>query len=379
MRVTREFNKINAVPARVWVEVDPSAVEENTRCLQRFVSPAQLIAVVKGDAYGHGLLACAAAARRGGAQMLAVSDLAEARLLHQANNGDAILALGPLLAEELPELLALETTIVVSNKDVLSALIAETPKSSRLARVHLAIDTGLNREGFAPGEIGEVWDCLKARPNILVTGVMSHLKSSTDKVSGARQRAQFLQVTEGLPSYVCRHLAHSGGVTLGEEYFFDAVRLGLAIYGLSRSCNKLLALRSALNWYTRVIELHWREAGAEVGYAPGDKLKRNSLLGLIPVGFAHGYPRMSRGPVLVRGCRAPLIGRVNMLMSVIDLTDVPGVAQGEIVTLLGSDGVREIGMTELCSESDLIPNLFTCGLTGMVHRATGQVCAKGDS
>jgi alanine racemase len=355
--------------ARTWVEVDTSAIEENTRRLKRFVEPAQVIAVLKGNAYGHGLIECAAAARRGGAASLAVGDVEEARRLRLASDSGEIIVLGPVMPQELPELVALRSQFVISSRNTLTALIAETKRSSHRARVHLAVDTGLGREGFAPEEIGEVWRALKTQWRIEIAGVMSQLKTSRDENAARRQREILLSVASELPAGVMRHLAHSGGITLGRDFLLDGVRPGLALYGLSRSCNRTMRLRPALNWRTRIVERHWRRAGSEVGYAPGEKLTRDSLLGIIPVGYGHGYPRASRGPVLVRGRLTPITGKVNMLTSLIDLTDVPDAAEGEIVTLVGSDGEHEIGAAELYSGPDVIPNLFTCGLTGLVQQA----------
>lgn len=355
--------------ARTWVEVDTSAVEENTRRLHRFVEPARVIAVLKGNAYGHGLIECAAAARRGGAASLAVGDVDEARRLRRAGDTGEIIVLGPLMPEELPELLALRVQLVISSKTILTALIAETKRSLHRARVHLAVDTGLRREGFAPEEIGAVWCELKTQWRIEIAGVMSQLQTSRDESAARRQREILLSVACELPAGVPRHLAHSGGITLGRDFWLDGVRPGLALYGLSRSCNRAMQLRPAMNWRTRIVERHWRKAGSEVGYAPGEKLTRDSLVGIIPVGYGHGYPRASRGPVLVKGHLTPIISRVNMLTSLIDLTDVPDACEGEIVTLLGSDGRHEIGAAELHSDPDVIPNLFTCGLTGLVQQA----------
>ena len=355
--------------ARTWVEVDTSAIEENTRRLSRFVAPARVIAVVKGNAYGHGLIECAAASRRGGAAILAVADLDEARRLRLTADTGEIVVLGPLMPEELPELLALRAHLVISNKNILTALIAETKRSTHRARIHLAVDTGLGREGFAPEEIRDVLRQLTSQWRIQVVGVMSHLKTSRDQSAALRQREILLNVARDLPAEVMRHLAHSGGITLGAGFFLDAVRPGLALYGLSRSCNRTMALRPALHWRTRIVERHWRSAGAEIGYTPGEKLTRDSLVGIIPVGYGHGYPRASRGPVLVRGRRIPLIGKVNMLSSLVDLTDVPDATEGEIVTLLGSD----VGPAELFSDAHVIPNLFTCGLTSMVQRSNHHV------
>lgn len=353
---------------RTWVEIDTSALEENTRQLRQYVAPAQVIAVVKGDAYGHGLLPCAAAVRRGGAAMLAMGDVSEARTLRRAGDGGAILVLGPVMAGEVPELLAIGADIVVSDATILPVLVAEARRSGWTARVHLAVDTDFGREGFTPSEISTVLDYLRAQPDIVIASVMSHLHTTRDSTSAARQLALFTQVTAGLPREVWRHIANSGGIALGREYFLDAVRLGLAIYGLSQRCRQILPLQSCLTWRTRVAEVYWRLRGTVVGYAPGYRLIRDSRLGLLPVGFAHGYPRTARGPVLVRGHRVPILGNVNMLSMVIDLTDVPYVTHGDIVTLLGSDGENEVTAADLCQGPDLIPNLFTCTLTRLVHR-----------
>lgn len=363
---------------RSRVEVSTSAVEENTRLLCSHVAPSALIAVLKGDAYGHGLVPCAGAARRGGAGVVAVGDIGEAAELRRAGDDGAVLLLGPVVGESLTEALLLDVEVEVSTASALFSLAERARGLGRRARVHLSLDTGLGREGFAPEDFPEVLGRLRRQEELALVGVMSHLSAARDADSSRGQLAEFTRAADGLPPQVTRHLANSGGLALGREYFLDAARPGLAVFGLSASCRKIMPLRGCLSWHTRVAEIHRRRAGTRVGYAPGHCLTRDSLLGILPVGYAHGYPRLSRGPVLAGGRLVPVVGQVSMLTMVVDLTDVPGVRPGEPVTLIGSDGQQEVSVQMLCEGPDLIANLFTCMLGGRVsHHQTRTSWERG--
>lgn len=354
---------------RAWVEVDAAAIRANVLNLKRYVCHAEVIAVIKGDGYGHGLEICAAAARSAGVSRLAVSDLSELRQLRQKGDYQPVLVLGPFLSDEIRGLLELKAEIVLSDAISLKQLAAEAETTKTVAHLHLAVETGLGRDGFLPDALPPMVDFIRSQKFLKIAGIMSHLRTSRDESSAAQQLALFERVTSCFPRTVLRHLAHSGGIALGSRYFLDAVRPGLAIYGLSESCSKKVPLIASLSLRTQIAQIHNRPQGASVGYGAGFKLSRDSRLGVLPIGYAHGYPRNATGPVLVNGERLRIIGKVNMLTTVVDLTDAPSASVGDRVTLLGRDGNEEIKAADLCRGDDLIPNQFTCTLTGLIGRS----------
>jgi alanine racemase len=353
---------------RSWVEINLDAIENNTRAIAHFVSPAQVIAVLKGDAYGHGLIPCAKAVRQGGASIIAVGDLHEARLLRKANDVERILVLPPILDSEIDELLYLGVEVGISNFSTLQYVRKKKVSANLFANIHIFFDTGLGREGFSPHEIQPLLEVLENQTTARVVGVMSHLQSSHDQTLANQQLDIFNNLSQKYFPGIFRHLANSGGISLGKDFHLDAVRVGLAIFGISRTCRRIFSLTHAMTWRSRIGEIHKRIAGSIVGYPPGFYLERETIIGLLPLGYSGGFPPIDTGVVWVRGRFAPIIGKINMSQMMIDLTDIPSAELGDIVTIMGGENEGQITIEQLCNTSGLPPNLFTCMLTPVTRR-----------
>lgn len=345
----------------VRVVVDLSAVRDNVAALVRHADGAAVLAVVKADGYGHGLVPVARAALAGGATWLGVAQLAEALTLRAAlaggGPGPRILTWLYTPGADLDAALDADLDLAVSAPWALAEVVAAARRTGRAARVHLKVDTGMGRGGARP----EQWPDLvaaalaaEADGALAVVGVFSHLACADDPASPvtAEQTAAFraaVAVAEDAGARLeVRHLAASAGLLLHPETRFDLVRPGIAVYGLSPAPDVLSAadagLRPAMRLEADLTLVKPVPAGTPVSYGHTATTPAPTVLGVVPVGYADGVPRHAsdRGPVQVGGRRAAVVGRVCMDQIVVDLGPA-GARPGDTVVLFG-DG-RDGGPT----------------------------------
>lgn len=346
---------------RVWIELNPVAIRYNTRILVSHVAPASVIAVVKGSGYGHGLGLAAKAAREGGARWLAVDNVTEATLLRELSDTGPILCLSPPLPHETQAIVRANIETTITDVAQIEALADAARLTGRLAKVHLRVDTGIGYTGVSMGEFPRLLTQVEATKEVECSGVFSHMRNGSDRALSQDQAERFLAAIGCAPLGTIRHLCNSAAIPGGQAYYLDAVRPGLALFGLSPEC-AVFGTEPALSWRCQLLEVHHRPKGSTIGYKDGIRLARDSIVGVVPVGFWHGYPRGSAGPVLIHGRRAPIIGDVNMQSMAIGLTEIPEARPGDTVTLLGRDGNDILSVKDLCRQEAayLIPNLFTC-------------------
>ncbi len=333
---------------RAEIVVDLDAVRHNVRLLRELVAPAQLMVVVKADAYGHGAAAVARAAREAGAPWLGVATVAEGLALREAGDVGRILSwLDTPGAERYAEALAADLDVTAYSGREL-ALVRDAGRAARRrARVQLKVDTGLSRGGCPPEE----WPALVAEARagevageLTVTGVWSHLATADDPThpAGGVQEGRFAEALAvadraGLRPEV-RHLANSPGALLRPSARWDLVRCGLAAYGLDPAPGHTpdLGLRPAMTVQAPLVMARRLPAGEGVSYGHTWVADRDTTVGLVPVGYADGVPRHAsdRAEVWVSGRRRPVVGRVCMDQFVVDLGgDLP--EPGETVVLFG--------------------------------------------
>ena len=323
-------------PAR-WAEVDLSAVAHNVRLLRAGIpAHARLIAVVKANGYGHGAREVGRAALQAGADLLGVSTPAEAVALAGVCGMDRVLALGGLAPQTLPEAVAAGCALVCHSAELADALELAVPAGER-RDVHLKVDTGMGRLGCRPEEAPALASRIARSPRLRLAGTMTHFASAeSDEAMTRAQFARFqevlstLQVPPGL-----RHAANSAAALRHPDLALDGVRCGIALYGCEWP-----QLRPALRLRALVTQVRRLGAGQTVGYNAIWQAPRDSLIATVGAGYADGVlrARSSRGAVVVRSRRAPLVGRVSMDQLTLDVTDVPGVRPGDEATLIG-DGI----------------------------------------
>ena len=340
------------------VEIDLAALAHNAAALARVAAPARLTAVIKANAYGHGLVETARAVAPHAAR-LAVYALEEAVALRDAGIEDTIHVLGPIPARDLDVAHAANAEITLWDDGVYARDVASVARRRRgRFAVHAKIDTGVVRLGLPVDDAPRVLAQYAATPELDVVGAFTHLAAAEeiDSTFTHEQLARFLRATEKLDARVERHVAATAAAILWPETRLDAVRCGIGLYGIWPSAESEalmrangLTLEPALAWRTRIVALHDIEPGTTVGYGRAWRAERTSRVATLPIGYAEGLPRSASNAAhtLVRGTRVPLVGRVCMDMAFLDVTDVRGAHVGDVVTLIGSDGDARITAEEL--------------------------------
>ena len=328
-------------------EIDLGALRANYHALRAIAAHHELMVVVKADGYGHGAVTVARALGAEGCRNFGVATIDEARELRRAGIGARIFLQAGFFAAQAREIVALELTPFVFDVSLIAPLAAAANASGASARfpIHLKVDTGASRLGILPGELPAVMDAMRSAPALNLEGVCTLLANAGDPSSPItdRQLEVFHAALETLAAGgfapKISHVANSAALVLRDDSHFNLARPGLAIYGLPPvvAVRERVALRPVMTFKTRLMQTKRIAAGSGVGYGHTFIAPRESLIGVLPVGYADGYRRglQHGGEVLVRGERAPVIGAVSMDLTTIDLTDVPGAAVGDEVILWG--------------------------------------------
>jgi alanine racemase len=362
------------------LEIDVAALARNAAALARIAAPARLAAVVKANAYGHGLVATARAVAPHAAR-LCVYELEEAVALRDAGIDAPIHVLGPIPPHDLDVAHAANAQITLWDDDLYARDVASVARRRRgRFAVHAKIDTGVVRLGLPAERAPHALERYVATPELDIIGAFTHLAAAEelDSTFTHEQLARFLRVTAGLDPRVERHAAATAAAILWPETRLDAVRCGIGLYGIWPSAESEtamrdagLALEPALAWRTRIVALHDVDAGTTVGYGRTWRAERASRIATLPIGYAEGLPRAAGNvaQALVRGTRVPMVGRVCMDMAFLDVTGVPGVEPGDTVTLIGADGRERITAEELAAACGTIGYEIVARLPAHVPRA----------
>ncbi len=361
VRQDRAWRSIRVVePDRpTWLEIDLSAVAANVRLLAVRADGAEVMVVLKADAYGHGAVQVAHTALRNGASQLGVACVPEARILRRAGIRAPILVLGYTPGWQGRDAVGLDLTLAVFDLDTARELGRAARALDSTVSVHVKVDTGMHRLGVAPGEVPGFVEALGGVDGLEVTGVFTHFACADDaspagvaatdaQVTAFRDVLAALDADERLPALA--HASNSAGLLCREDARFDLVRPGIAVYGLSPGPDvPVPGLRPALAWKSQVAQVHDLPPGASVGYGHTWTAVRPSRVATVPVGYADG---LRRAPstwrhVLVRGHAAPVVGRVSMDQISVDVTDVPGARRGDEVVLIGTQGAAEVSATQV--------------------------------
>lgn len=358
----------------IWAEIDLGAIAHNVRELRRVTRPeALLMAVVKGDGYGHGAVAVARTALANGAAMLAVARLEEGVALRQAGFEAPILVFGRPFADQAGDLIRYHLIQSVVDLEDAEMLSGEARARGAAVAVHLKVDSGMGRLGLVPDprSAGAVPSAvaraaaLAKLPGVRLEGVFTHFAAadSTDKTSARRQFEVFTAFLEALKragiEAGLRHAANSAAVIDLPHTHLDAVRPGIALYGLYPSPEvdtTRVDLRPALSLKARVLQVKPLPAGAPVSYGMTWKAPRDTVIATVPAGYADGISRRlsNRGRMLVRGRSAPIAGRVCMDLTMLDVGAIAGVAPGDEVVIIGRQGDQMIGADEMAGLLDTI-------------------------
>ncbi len=358
----------------VWAEIDLDALAHNVRLLAARAAPARLWAVVKANAYGHGAVACGRAALEAGAAGLAVVCVDEAEELRDAGVQAPVLVVGHTPPSDAERVVALGLRPTVAAWPLVEALSSAARRAGRTVSVHLELESGLNRHGLPPDALVSLAERAREAPGIEVEGLFTHFAAAEegDQRFTRRQFDVLREVSARLPFVRDRHCSASASVLLDHEMALESVRVGLSMYGYRPApwCGTDADLRPVLSLRSRVARAIDVERGATVGYGRTWAAPRPSRIALVMCGYADGYRRVfgNRANVLVRGRRAPVVGRVAMDMCMVDVTAVPGAAEGDVATLLGRDGDERVDADELAGLADTISWEILAGVTARVPR-----------
>jgi alanine racemase len=368
------------LPLRCWAEIDLAALERNLRLIRASL-PAHMryVAVVKADAYGHGLPQTAARLMHAGADLFAVATLSEAMTVRELGPGWPILLLSPMLPEEDRYLADYDLTATVSTADEVARFDAVGREAGRPISVHLKIDTGMGRLGVWHEHAQDVHARIAASPHLRLGGVFTHFASPDDDAAfTAEQRRRFLAALDrctGLrPGEIFVHADNSAGLeSMPGASPFNAVRIGLLQFGILPHPNSLLAevhTEPVFSFRSRVGLVKTLPAGSTVSYGRTRRLDRDTTTAIVCAGYGDGIPRAvsNRAEVLIRGRRCPVLGRVTMDQTIVDVTDVPGAQVGDEVALVGRQEGAEISIGEFSGWAETIPWETLCSVTKRVPR-----------
>lgn len=370
-----------------WVEIDRKAFLNNIREFRNRLGQTWLLAVVKANAYGHGLLEIAGLAAEAGIDWFGVHSLEEGLALRQAGFGQKILILGYLPLAGAEEAVRAELRSTVYNLETLKALAAEARKQKKPAIVHLKVETGTNRQGIAVNKLGSFLSLVKKTPEVVLEGISSHfanIEDTTDDFYPRHQLANFLQADNFLKNngihVPVKHMSCSAAAILFPETYFNLARVGIGLYGLWPSKETLvscrlrgqppLRLKPVLSWRARVAQVKTVPRGAYIGYGCTYRTTRPTRLAIIPVGYYDGYDRglSNSAYVLVKGKRAQVRGRVCMDFIMVDVTDIPGVNLEDPVTLIGAEGREKITADQLASLAGTISYEMVTRINPLIPR-----------
>lgn len=344
-----------------WTEVNLDAIAQNVKNIKKLIGEKkELMAVVKGNAYGHDILEVSPVVLENGATRLAVARLEEGIILRKAGITVPILVLGLTLKQQAEFLVSYDITPAVCEFEMIEKLSESAVQMNKMTKIHLKVDTGMGRIGIFPYDVLRFIKRIKALKNVEIEGIFTHFSvaDEKDKVYTEEQFRKFIEILtilekEGIKIPI-KHVGNSATLLDLPHMWLDMVRPGIAIYGLypSKEVKKTINLIPAQQFKTKIIFIKELPRGESISYGRTYITKRRRRVASLPVGYADGYNRFlsNQGEVLVRGQRVPIIGRVCMDQCMIDVTNLTQVEIGDEVVLWGRQGEEMITVEEIAQK-----------------------------
>jgi alanine racemase len=358
-----------------WLEINLDTLDQNLERIQAHVGKdVSILLTVKADAYGHGAVqvARAAAAR---VRMFGVATVDEGAELREAGIKNHILILSPILETEIAAVAKHGLDITISSRDIALAVAKEAP--GHVIDAHVEVDTGMGRTGVPEATAFDDIRAIAAAPGVKLRGVYTHFPvSDTDAEFTRAQITRFLALIDKLrasgidPGLV--HSANTAAIDATPESRMNMIRPGLLAYGLHPfGAAASVNVTPIMSWKSRIARVRTFPTGSTISYARSFVTERDSLIGVVPVGYGHGYPfhLSGKGFMLVGGMRVPIVGRVTMDMTMVDLTDVPNApVPGDEVVLVGTQNAETLTFHDLANWGDTIAYEVMCGISKRVPR-----------
>ena len=367
---------------RTWIEIDSHSARRNCDTFRKIIGPkVKLWAVVKSNAYGHGILVFSKLVAKW-VDGFCVDSLIEGLRLREAGIKKPILVLGPTLPALYGEAAKNKVTITISNFDALKSLAAaENPPE-----FHIKIDTGMHRQGFYVNELPRVIRFLNQRLNVkcqkTLVGIYTHFASAKDINYPTYTEKQFAEFQKAVKLFekagyknLVKHAAATGATLIDKKYHLDAVRVGIGLYGLWPSkeletqLGNKIHLRPVLSWHAVISEIKKLKSGDYVGYDLVERVNRDTKMAVLPIGYWHGFPRSlsGTGEIIVDGHRARVLGRVSMDLLVVDAGGM-NCRTGDAAVIIGKDGDSELAVAEIAAKSGTTHYEFLTRLNPLIER-----------
>lgn len=359
--------------------IDLGALTHNLQHLRTYLAPTcRVIGVVKANAYGHGAVTVSGALARAGLTLLGVATLAEGIQLREARIGAGIIVMGPLVQSEIHDLVAHRLTPVVYSEPFALGLLKVLQHEAVPYPVHVEVETGMGRLGVDPDRLLDLLQSPAFKGALRLEGLMSHFADadSDDPSYTQGQLARF----SGLLARIRRtdvivplaHVANTAGILRFPASHLDAVRPGIGLYGYHHSTNQEaeVPLRPVLSLLTQIVQVRTIRSGETVSYNCTFRACRPTRIGVLPIGYADGYNRLlsNKGTVLIGGKRVPVVGRICMDMTMVDITEAPEAHVGADVVLIGKQGAERITAVDLARWQGTIPYEVLCAIGPRVRR-----------
>lgn len=356
-----------------------SALAHNLAELRRCITPGcEILAIVKADGYGHGSIMISETLAQLGITKFGVATIQEGVTLREAGLTGTIIVLGGIFPWQLRDLLHYQLTPVISDAEIGHRLADELSPEQTPVSVHVKVDTGMRRLGFEPEALPDFLGSHLFQGPLVLESLMTHLADADnqDQTFTLQQLHQFRLAAEQLRGegivIPCLHVANTAGIVSYPQSHFDMVRPGLLLYGYGppHPSALSLSLKPALSLSTKVVQIRSVATGDSLSYNGVYRTTRPSRIGILPIGYAHGYNRLlsKEGHVLIKNRRVPIVGRICMDMTLIDLTDVPQAQVGDDVVLLGRQGQETISALDIANWQDSIPYEVLCSIGPRVNR-----------
>ena len=362
-----------------WVEIDLNILRHNLSAIKKQVWPdKKIMGVVKADAYGHGDYEVSRVLLNNGVEMLSVAILEEGIQLRDVGIKAPLLLFGGIFEEQIDTIIHHSLTPTIYDVKLAGILSEKARSLNKIVKVHVYVDTGMGSIGVRYDKAAEFVKCIKDMKNLFIEGIYTHCACSDEKETGYTnlQIKRFKDVLTALDAInihiPLKHMANSGAIMNYPDSYFNMIRIGLSLYGYypSEEVSRDIRISPVMTFKTKIIHIKDMGHGDTVGYGRTYKIINPTRVATLPVGYADGYNRLhsNQGEVIIRGTKAPVIGRVCMDQCFVDVSDIEGVSVGDEVILYGSQGQETISAESVARQLHTIPYEITCNVSKRVPR-----------